>query len=55
MWDLPKGFGYDPIFYVPSFRKTLAQMTVSLKNRISHRGKAFSKVPALVKKALYAH
>ena len=47
-----RGFGYDPIFYVPRFRKTFAQMPPSIKNRISHRAKAFSQVPRLLKKAL---
>lgn len=34
------GFGYDPIFYVPSFGITTAQMSPKQKNAISHRGKA---------------
>lgn len=34
------GFGYDPIFYVPEFGKTTAEMTSEEKNRVSHRGKA---------------
>lgn len=34
------GFGYDPIFYVPEYRKTFAEIEPSLKNRISHRAKA---------------
>ena len=34
------GFGYDPIFYVPEFGKTTAEMTAEEKNRVSHRGKA---------------
>lgn len=34
------GFGYDPIFYVPSEGCTTAEMTSEAKNRISHRGKA---------------
>ena len=31
------GFGYDPLFYVPSLGKTLAQLSLEEKNRISHR------------------
>lgn len=34
------GFGYDPIFFVPEFGKTAAEMVPEEKNRISHRGRA---------------
>ena len=34
------GFGYDPIFYLPQFNKTMAELTMQQKNEISHRGKA---------------
>lgn len=34
------GFGYDPLFLVPEYSKTLAQLSIKVKNRISHRGKA---------------
>ena len=34
------GFGYDPIFYVPEFGKTTAELTGEEKNKVSHRGKA---------------
>lgn len=34
------GFGYDPIFYVPQFDKTTAELTEEEKNQVSHRGKA---------------
>ncbi len=34
------GFGYDPIFYVPEYNMTTAEMTTDIKNKISHRGKA---------------
>lgn len=34
------GFGYDPIFYVPEFGKTTAQLSLEEKNEISHRAKA---------------
>ncbi|MDH5510655.1 MAG: RdgB/HAM1 family non-canonical purine NTP pyrophosphatase [Nitrospinota bacterium] len=34
------GFGYDPIFFVPQFGKTMAQLPLETKNRISHRAKA---------------
>ena len=34
------GFGYDPIFFVPEFGKTTAELSPEEKNKISHRGKA---------------
>ena len=34
------GFGYDPVFFVPSLKKTFAQLTAEEKNAVSHRGKA---------------
>lgn len=38
------GFGYDPIFYLPSYRKTVAQLPLAVKNKISHRSQAFRKL-----------
>ena len=34
------GFGYDPIFYIPRLRRTLAEVSIHEKDRISHRGRA---------------
>jgi XTP/dITP diphosphohydrolase len=34
------GFGYDPIFWIPEFNRTMAELTRDEKNRISHRGRA---------------
>ena len=36
------GFGYDPVFYVPNENKTAAQLEKSVKNSVSHRGKALT-------------
>ena len=38
------GFGYDPIFYLPEYGMTSAQISPEEKNRISHRGKALAKM-----------
>lgn len=34
------GFGYDPVFFLPEYGKTAAQLPEDEKNRISHRGRA---------------
>lgn len=34
------GFGYDPVFYVPKYEKTVAELSPDEKNAISHRGNA---------------
>ena len=41
-----RGFGYDPVFLVPEYGKSLAQLTFEEKNCISHRAKAFAQVRA---------
>ena len=42
------GFGYDPIFYVPKFDRTLAEMSSEEQNSISHRGAAVRKRADLI-------
>jgi len=42
------GFGYDPIFYVPEYKMTSAEMSPELKNSMSHRGKALRKAVELI-------
>jgi XTP/dITP diphosphohydrolase len=44
------GFGYDPVFYVPDYQQTYAEMPALLKHQISHRGRAFQQlIPQLQK------
>lgn len=45
--DAPRGnhgFGYDPIFYVPAYQMTFAEMPPDLKRQISHRAQAFQRL-----------
>ena len=42
------GFGYDPVFYVAEYDRTFAEMSIDLKNKISHRGKALRKIRDLL-------
>lgn len=39
-----KGFGYDPHFYVPQWKKTMAEVSLEKKNSISHRAQALAKM-----------
>jgi len=47
-----KGFGYDPVFFLPGRGKVMAQLSVNGKNRISHRGKALRKLRKVIGKFL---
>jgi XTP/dITP diphosphohydrolase len=58
--DTPRGsdgFGYDPLFWVPEYGKTLAELDPAIKNSISHRGRALAELrnflscPGEIKKA----
>ncbi len=44
------GFGYDPLFYVPLYKCTMAQLPLKTKNQISHRGKALKKVKQILRR-----
>lgn len=39
-----KGFGYDPLFLIPEKGRTMAQLPMDEKNRISHRGRALAQI-----------
>jgi XTP/dITP diphosphohydrolase len=43
-----RGFGYDPIFYVPELGKAFAEISSEEKNEHSHRGRAFCKLVAFL-------
>jgi XTP/dITP diphosphohydrolase len=43
-----QGFGYDPVFWVPEYKATMAQLGPGVKNRISHRAKALAALRALL-------
>ena len=47
-----EGFGYDPVFYLPSFGCSMAQITLAEKNRISHRADAAHRAVAALKRLL---
>ena len=44
-----EGFGYDPVFYLPSYGLTMAQLPLEEKNRISHRANAAGKAVKILK------
>ena len=46
------GFGYDPLFYLPDYGCTVAQMPPEEKNRVSHRAEALHKLVEMLEKAL---
>ncbi|MEW6622570.1 MAG: XTP/dITP diphosphatase [Bacillota bacterium] len=44
------GFGFDPLFYLPQYGLTMAQLSSEEKNKISHRAKAFAKAIEILQK-----
>jgi XTP/dITP diphosphohydrolase len=47
------GFGYDPIFYLPRLRRTLAQLHPEEKHALSHRGRAGRKIRPVIESVLF--
>ena len=47
-----QGFGYDPLFYFPSYGKTLGQVSRAEKEKVSHRGQAVRQAVEYLKKSL---
>ncbi|MFH0810261.1 MAG: RdgB/HAM1 family non-canonical purine NTP pyrophosphatase, partial [Pseudomonadota bacterium] len=45
-----RGFGYDPVFYVPKYDRTMAELPLALNNRISHRALAAQKARAILER-----
>jgi len=43
-----RGFGYDPLFVLPNYGKTMAELSLEEKNKISHRGKALKKIGKII-------
>ncbi|MCX7770619.1 MAG: RdgB/HAM1 family non-canonical purine NTP pyrophosphatase [Proteobacteria bacterium] len=43
------GFGYDPIFFIPQYKKTLAELGDEVKNKISHRYRALMEIKRQIK------
>jgi XTP/dITP diphosphohydrolase len=42
------GFGYDPLFFLPGYQATMAELPPDLKNRLSHRGRAVEAARAYI-------
>lgn len=47
------GFGYDPIFLLPELGKTMAELSMGEKNRLSHRARAVMKAKPVLKRIFY--
>jgi len=44
------GFGYDPLFYIPKYKKTFAQLGEKIKHKMSHRYHALKKARRIIEK-----
>jgi XTP/dITP diphosphohydrolase len=47
-----EGFGYDPVFYFPELKKTMAELPMEVKNRISHRARAVLEARKILEKLI---
>lgn len=47
-----EGFGYDPVFYFPELKKTMAELPMEVKNRISHRARAALEARKILEKLI---
>lgn len=46
------GFGYDPLFIIPKYNKTFAQLGLKIKHKMSHRARALKKIKAIISRYL---
>ncbi len=49
------GFGYDPLFYIPKYKKTFAQAGEKIKHKMSHRYHALKKAKQIIRKYIVKH
>ncbi len=49
-----QGFGYDPVFFVPEFERTMAELPLEVKNQISHRARALEKIRRILSERTFA-
>jgi len=47
-----KGFGYDPLFFLPDKQCTMAELSLTEKNQISHRGKALQEMQNILQQIM---
>jgi XTP/dITP diphosphohydrolase len=47
-----RGFGYDPLFILPGYGKTMAELSLEENNKFSHRGKALKKIKRIIQSFL---
>lgn len=48
------GFGFDPVFFLSDYQKTMAELSANVKNNISHRAQALKQLPALLNRTSQA-